>query len=108
MRLEVVPWSTLSAVARTTVLRRQPSSEASIAREGIATMTDIINIGHRLPRRGRKDVVEQTAPDAAAYHIALEATPASADSERTLSGARRRLWRRRWLLALGAVAGGAV
>lgn len=71
-------------------------------------MTDIVNIGSRLPRRSRKHVPKGAETEAAAYHIALEAAPASAGSERTLSGALRQLWRRRWLMAFGAMAGAAI
>ena len=72
-------------------------------------MTDIIDIGNRLPRRGRKSLVERSPQEeASSYHIAVEAAPANATSERNLAGALRQLWRRRWLVALGTLAGVAI
>lgn len=71
-------------------------------------MTDIIDIGNRLPRRGRKEILERAEPEPASYHIAVEPAPASAGSERNLSGALRQLWRRRWLVAFGTLAGAAI
>jgi succinoglycan biosynthesis transport protein ExoP len=81
----------------------------SIAREGSAVMTDIVDIGNRLLRRGGRHVLERAAPEeAASYHIAVEAAPTSAGSERNLAGALRQLWRRRWLVGLGTLAGAAI
>ena len=71
-------------------------------------MTDMIDIGPRPPRRSRKDVLERAEPEAAPYYMAVEAAPASASSEGDLRGALRQLWRRRWLVALGTVAGTAI
>ena len=71
-------------------------------------MADMIEIEPRLPRRSRKDVLECAEPEAAPYHIAVEAVPASVGSERDLGAALRQLWRRRWLVAMGAVAGAAI
>jgi len=71
-------------------------------------MADMIEIEPRLPRRSRKDVLECAEPEAAPYHIAVEAVPASAGSERDLGAALRQLWRRRWLVAMGAGAGAAI
>jgi capsular exopolysaccharide synthesis family protein len=71
-------------------------------------MADMIEIEPRLPRRSRKEVLEYAEPEAAPYHIAVEAVPASVSSERDLGEALRQLWRRRWLVAMGAVAGAAI
>jgi capsular exopolysaccharide synthesis family protein len=72
-------------------------------------MTDIVDIGNRLPRRSSKPVPARVAPEEArAYHIAAEAAPAGAGGERNLSGALRQLWRRRWLIGLGTLAGAAL
>ena len=53
-------------------------------------------------------MLECAEPEAAPYHIAVEAAPASAGSERDLGAALRQLWRRRWLVAMGAGAGAAI
>ena len=71
-------------------------------------MTDIGDIGDRLPQRGGRHVVERAAPEEAASYIAVEAAPASAGGERTLGDALRQLWRRRWLVGLGTLAGAAI
>jgi len=74
-------------------------------------MTDIIDIGNRLPQRGGRrvgHVLERAAPEEAASYIAVEAAPASAGGERTLGDALRQLWRRRWLVGLGTLAGAAI
>jgi hypothetical protein len=72
-------------------------------------MTDIINIGKRLPQQTRKSIGERFAPDGAeSYCIAVEAAPAGDAHERNLAGALRQLWRRRWLVALGTLAGVAI
>ena len=71
-------------------------------------MTDIVDIGNRLPQRGGRHVLERAAPEEAASYIAVEAAPASAGGERTLGDALRQLWRRRWLVGLGTLAGAAI
>jgi capsular exopolysaccharide synthesis family protein len=71
-------------------------------------MTDIVDIGNRLPQRGGRHVLERAAPEQAASYIAIEAVPASAGGERTLGDALRQLWRRRWLVGLGTLAGAAI
>jgi polysaccharide biosynthesis transport protein len=88
---------------------RQFSSEVSIAGEGIAVMTEIVEIGDRLPRRSRKQVVERAASEqGASYHVAVDAAPPSATSGRSLSDALQQLWRRRWLVGFGTLAGAAI
>ncbi len=72
-------------------------------------MTDIIDIGRRLPQQTRKNIVERFAPDgAASYRIAVEAAPAADARDQNLGGALRQVWRRRWLVVLGTLAGGAI
>jgi succinoglycan biosynthesis transport protein ExoP len=71
-------------------------------------MTDIVDIGNRLPQRGGRHVLERAAPEEAASYIAVEAAPASAGGKRTLGDALRQLWRRRWLVGLGTLAGAAI
>jgi polysaccharide biosynthesis transport protein len=72
-------------------------------------MTDIIDFGKRLPQQARKSIVERFAPDGApSYRIAVEAAPASDARENNLAGALRQLWRRRWLVASGTLAGVAI